>query len=136
MSFPSRSKDDYRNLKGRARSSSFNHSFIRRQQSDLFNTNLNSHIRRRPSFDLNQRQHQQQRIHPKSSHGNFLAVSQHHSNAGASSIDESGSEENEEDDNSLFYKPVTSISTHQLDVNKQLVGKVGLIPYPHPNIAK
>jgi hypothetical protein len=133
MSFPSQSKDEHRNLKGRARSSSFNNSFIRRQQSDLFDSNLNSHIRRRPSFDSNQRHQQQQQqqkqqqyqIQSKASHGNFLAVSQHHSNGGASSIDESGSEENEDDSSIFHHRPVASISTHQFDTNKQFVGKVG-----------
>jgi hypothetical protein len=115
MSFPSQSKDDYRNLKGRARSSSFNHSVIRKQ-SDL---NIR-HIKRRPSFDSQRHQHQQQ-IQPKASDG-FLSVSHHH--GGASSIDESGSEENEEDDNSLCHP----ISTHTLETNKQFVGKVGFDP--------
>lgn len=75
-------------LKGRVRSSSFNHSVIRRQQSDLeFPT-------RRPSFDSH-RYEQKRPVQPKGSHSNFLAVSRKH-NAGASSIDDSGSEEEEE----------------------------------------
>ncbi|KAG2228534.1 hypothetical protein INT48_008464, partial [Thamnidium elegans] len=75
-------------FKGRVRSSSFNHSVIRRQQSDLqFPT-------RRPSFDSH-RYEQKRPVQPKGSHSNFLAVSRKH-NTGASSIDDSGSEEEEE----------------------------------------
>lgn len=139
MSFPSRSEavvDEQHNLRkynGRARSSSFNHPAVRRQQSDsLFNTTPSPNIaRRRPSFDSHQnrqQQQQQQRIKAKASHSNFLQVSQHHHVGGASSIDESGSEENDEDNDSLYHGnpqiPVAAISTHQLDANRTLVGKL------------
>ncbi|KAL9552461.1 hypothetical protein MBANPS3_003760 [Mucor bainieri] len=136
MSFPPRSEaavdEQQHHLKkynGRARSSSFNHPAVRRQQSDsMFNTAPSPNAsRRRPSFDSHQNRHrqQQQRIKAKASHSNFLQVSPHHHVGGASSIDESGSEENDDDNDSLYHGnpqiPVAAISTHQLDANKALV---------------
>ena len=108
------------------------HSAVRRQQSDsLFNTTPSPNAsRRRPSFDShqNRQRQQQQRIQAKASHSNFLQVSPHHHVGGASSIDESGSEENDDDNDSLYHGnpqiPVAAISTHQLDANKALVGKL------------
>jgi hypothetical protein len=138
MSFPSRSaatvdEHNIRKYSGRTRSSSFNHPAIRKQQSDSLFNSTPTNTRRRPSFDShqNRQQQQQQRIQAKASHSNFLQVSQHH-NTGASSIDESGSEENDDDD-SLYHTnhqvPVAAISTHQLDANKTLVGKISILVY-------
>ncbi|GAA5802083.1 hypothetical protein HPULCUR_007543 [Helicostylum pulchrum] len=83
-------ENNMKQFKGRVRSSSFNHSVIRRQQSDLEFLPT-----RRPSFDSH-RYEQKRPVQPKGSHSNFLAVSRKH-NTGASSIEDSGSEEEEEE---------------------------------------
>lgn len=102
---------DIKTLKGRARSSSFNHSIIRRQQSD-------SHFHtRRPSFDSHIQRYEK-KVQPKASHSNFLEV--RHKHNGASSIEYSGSEEEEED-------PI-SIKTN-LDHQPAFVGKYMLYKY-------
>lgn len=114
MSFPSRPQEKF---KGRVRSSSFNHSVIRRQQSDLLFTNTNSshRIRRRPSFDSHVHRYEQRPVQPVASHSNFLAVSTKHVHNGASSIDDdSGSEEyNDDDDASIFVRTILDDSHHR-----------------------
>lgn len=119
MSFPSRPQETFT---GRARSSSFNHSVIRRQQSDLLFTNTNSshRIRRRPSFDSHVHRYEQRPVQPVASHSNFLAVSNNHVHNGASSIDDdSGSEEyNDEDDGSICVRTNLGDNHHRDFVGK------------------
>jgi hypothetical protein len=105
----------------RTRASSFNHSVIRRQQSDsLFNNNNNNQNKkahtRRPSFDSHNQF--QKSIQPKSSHSQFLSVSQHHQHQTASSIDDdSGSEEYDAD--SIYPSHITAAYEREDDYIEQ-----------------
>ncbi|KAI7903219.1 uncharacterized protein BX663DRAFT_44325 [Cokeromyces recurvatus] len=108
MSLPSRTaatetktleeRVDMKKYKTRQRSSSFNHSIIRRQLSDYLLSNTNppsqnsKHIKRAPSFSS-----QHPSLRNQTSHHNFLTVLNNRTGA-TSSIDESGSEENDDDD--------------------------------------
>lgn len=125
MSYPSRPQESFT---GRARASSFNHSVIRRQHSDLLFTNTNSshRIRRRPSFDSHVHKYQQRPVQPVASHSNFLAVTNKHIHNGASSIDDSGSEEyNEDEDEGSIYIQTNFNDNHQHQQHQQevFVGK-------------
>lgn len=118
MSFPSRPQETFGG--GRARSSSFNHSVIRRQHSDLLFTNTNSshRIRRRPSFDSHVHRYEQRPVQTVASHSNFLAVSKKHVHNGASSIDDdSEPEEYNEEEDELSVR--TNLGDHRDFVGKK-----------------
>ena len=121
---------NYRRFSGRVRSSSFNHSFTRRQQPEVV-------TRRRPSFDshnrqqrireqqLQEQQKQQQQQQYYASTNNYLNVAKpRYPTGGTSSFDESGSEL-EDDEISIYqsYMYTPSASTTQLDNQKPFVGK-------------
>lgn len=120
MSFPTAAK-------GRARSSSFNHStVIRRQQSD--STFQHGHydpqhrLSRRPSFDSHNTYQVNKVVLPKSSHTNFLAVNQNAHNVASSIDDDSGSEEYDYDNGSIYpQSQFTTNTANQLD-NQSLSG--------------
>ncbi|OBZ82415.1 GTPase-activating protein gyp3 [Choanephora cucurbitarum] len=119
---------NYRRFSGRVRSSSFNHSFTRRQQPEVV-------TRRRPSFDshnrqqrireqqLQEQQKQQQQQQYYASTNNYLNVAKpRYPTGGTSSFDESGSEL-EDDEISIYqsYMYTPSASTTQLDNQKPFV---------------